>query len=29
MLPACLESLAGVADEIHVHDTGSSTAHLS
>jgi hypothetical protein len=23
MLPACLESLAGVADEIHVHDTGS------
>jgi hypothetical protein len=24
MLPGCLESLAGVADEIHVHDTGSS-----
>jgi Glycosyl transferase family 2 len=24
MLPACLESLAGVVDEIHVHDTGSS-----
>jgi hypothetical protein len=23
MLPACLESLAGVVDEIHVHDTGS------
>ncbi|BFU47468.1 glycosyltransferase family 2 protein [Krasilnikovia sp. MM14-A1004] len=24
MLPACLESLAGVVDEIHVHDTGSA-----
>jgi hypothetical protein len=23
MLPACLESLVGVVDEIHVHDTGS------
>jgi hypothetical protein len=23
MLPACLESLAGVADEIHVRNTGS------
>lgn len=24
MLPACLESLAGVVDQIHVHDTGST-----
>ncbi len=24
MLPACLESLAGVVDQIHVHDTGSA-----
>jgi len=24
LLPACLESLAGVVDEIHVHDTGSA-----
>ncbi|GAB1688877.1 glycosyltransferase [Krasilnikovia sp. M28-CT-15] len=24
MLPACLESLAGVVDEVHVHDTGSA-----
>jgi hypothetical protein len=23
-LPACLESLAGIVDEIHVHDTGST-----
>ncbi|MCU7725212.1 glycosyltransferase family 2 protein [Actinoplanes sp. KI2] len=26
MLPACLESLAGVVDQIHVHDTGSTDA---
>jgi glycosyl transferase family 2 len=31
LLPACLESLAGVVDEIHVHDTGSTddTPHLA
>ncbi|GAB1643835.1 glycosyltransferase [Krasilnikovia sp. MM14-A1259] len=29
MLPACLESLAGVVDQIYVHDTGSTDGTLA